>query len=174
MNIRFFYRLLTVGGIFALQTGRTQETPSGFTRVGFPSQSGVQLMAFVEQKPTGVGQRVWWGAKNLTTNNIEISFIKSTKTTCGKTLRENAQAILGPGESIVNGELSGELSFETLVGEEECDDPQNRIASVQFEKLIVKNLTGGSSYDKPSPNQATSSARSKATTSAGNDNDRPD
>jgi len=139
MRFRFF---LTGSILLWLALGvQSQTAPKGFSQSPFQPQSGVQLIAYIEQEPGLVGQRVWWAAKNLTNDKLEIKFVKVIHTTCGTTIRDDADTYLDPGKTVVGSTFSGELTFETQVTKDLCNNPKNRIRSVGYERLVIKNLS---------------------------------
>lgn len=119
----------------------SQTCPVGFHTSNFKVQGNVQILACVEDQVGATGQKVFWGAKNLTNDKLQITFTKVVYTTCGNVLRAKADTELKPGEVVTGSTFSGEMTFETQVWKEDCADKKNRISRIGYEDLTVKNIS---------------------------------
>jgi len=118
-----------------------QNCPQGSTQYEFAPVQGIQLTACRQNEVTLGKQSVLWGIKNLTTDTLYVKFTKTVTTTCGKVLKTDSDTYLKPGEFAGSLTFSGENSFEVQVSKEDCDDAKNRIRTVAYEGLTIRNLS---------------------------------
>jgi hypothetical protein len=121
--------------------GMAQNCPAGFHLNAFQPSDEVTLYTCTEIKP-GLGvQRVFYGAANLTSDELNISFTKFVETTCGKVIKQRGETYLKPGAFVGSGSFYGELTFEVQVWEEDCNINTNRIRSAGFADFQFENLS---------------------------------
>lgn len=133
--------LLTIVLLYVGHTTNAQNCPKGSHSVNFSPSSQVQIFACVQDKISSGKQSVFWGAKNLTNDELNIKFVKVVTTTCGNVLKDNGDTHLKPGEFVGGTTFFGEITFETQVWSEDCSNTTNRIGSVSYEGLTIENVS---------------------------------
>lgn len=135
MKTTFLILLFLIGNTYG------QNCPVGSSLISFTPLKEVQIIACIQDE-VGIGkQSVFWGAKNLTKDRLQIRFIKVVYTKCGNIIRGDANTYLNPGEFIGGTTFSGEITFETQVWKEDCNVPKYRIQKVSYENLTIKNIS---------------------------------
>lgn len=135
---RMFFMVLSLLGMV---TASAQNCPKGSIQYAFPAIQNVQVIACKQTEVSLGKQSVFWGVKNLTNDKLYVKFVKVVTTTCGKVMRANGDTYLKPGEFVGGATFSGEITFETQIWKEDCDDPKNRIQSIAYEGLTVRNIS---------------------------------
>ncbi|QRY58989.1 tetratricopeptide repeat protein [Sphingobacterium siyangense] len=122
---------------------KAQSCPTGFHPVTFNIATGaqVQVKACVQDQVNLGKQSVYWGVQNLTDDELQVKFVKVVYTTCGGVMRSNGDTHLKPGQFIGGATFSGELTFETQVWKEDCNQPKNRVSRIAYENLSVRNIS---------------------------------
>lgn len=137
--MKYFYCCLIT--LVLVVSGHGQTCPKGSHPVYFPAASQVQIIACIQDE-VGIGkQSVFWGAKNLTQDKLQIKFTKVVYTKCGNVMRSPGDTYLDPGEFVGGTTFSGELTFETQVWKDDCNLSKNRIDRVSYEDLVVVNIS---------------------------------
>ncbi|MEE1944038.1 hypothetical protein VRU48_02890 [Pedobacter sp. KR3-3] len=163
------------------QLAKAQNCPQGTVQFAFTPAQNVQVVACKQTEVSLGKQSVFWGVKNLTNDKLYVKFVKVVTTTCGKVMRSNGDTYLKPGEFVGGTTFSGEITFETQVWKEDCNDPKNRIQSIAYEGLTIRNIseeerkkeqqrnaTAPKSNQSPAAPSKTTNTQPSTTTATGN------
>lgn len=139
-----FLKTLFIGPLLLfVSKSKAQSCPTGFHPVTFNVATGaqVQVKACVQDQVNLGKQSVYWGVQNLTDDELQVKFVKVVYTTCGGVMRSNGNTYLKPGQFVGGATFSGELTFETQVWKEDCNQPKNRVSRIAYENLSVRNIS---------------------------------
>lgn len=138
-----FNSLLLTTFLLITCVARAQKCPTESSLVTFGgSNSYVTISACVGKKPSLGSQKVLWGVKNNTMDELEVRFTKVVYLVCGNAKKNEASVVIKPGAFMGGGVFFGDdITLDDQIWKEDCNRNDNRIQRVGYENLRVVNLS---------------------------------